>query len=48
MDKIPSEADIYKKVKILGQGANGKAYLVICTVDNKYYVMKRIITEHLS
>ena len=42
------EAEKYRKVKVLGEGSMGRAYLVECADDNKLYVMKRINIGHLG
>jgi NIMA (never in mitosis gene a)-related kinase len=42
-----SEAEKYQKVRVLGEGAMGKAYLVRSSEDELQYVMKRINIGHL-
>lgn len=42
-----SEAEKYQKVRVLGEGAMGKAYLVRSSEDGLQYVMKRINIGHL-
>ena len=44
----PKEGEKYVKIKTLGEGSMGKAYLVECTEDNHLYVMNRINIGHLS
>jgi len=34
------EYEIYNRLKLLGEGSFGKAYLVKCNEDDKYYVIK--------
>ena len=42
------EEPAFKKIKILGEGSMGRAYLVESTIDNNFYVMKRINIGYLS
>jgi serine/threonine protein kinase len=42
------EAEKYKKVRVLGEGSMGRAYLVECTDNSRLYVMKRINIGHLG
>lgn len=42
------EGEKYKKVRVLGEGSMGRAYLVECTEDSRLYVMKRINIGHLA
>lgn len=43
-----SEAERYQKVRVLGEGSMGKAYLVHSAEDGLQYVMKRINIGHLE
>lgn len=43
-----SEAERYQKVRVLGEGSMGKAYLVSSAEDGQLYVMKRINIGHLE
>lgn len=47
-EQTGKEGEKYKKVRILGEGSMGRAYLVECTEDSKLYVMKRINIGHLG
>ena len=38
----------YTKIRAIGEGSFGKAYLVRHTVDNKLYVMKQISVTQMS
>ena len=42
------EAERYKKIKVLGEGSMGKAFLVENTENHELYVMKRINIGHLG
>lgn len=42
------EVEKYKKVRVLGEGSMGRAYLVKSDEDSKLYVMKRINIGHLG
>lgn len=43
-----NENYIYKKIKLLGEGSYGKAYLVECLKDQTKCVIKRINLKDLS
>ena len=43
-----SEVERYQKVRVLGEGSMGKAYLVRSAEDGLQYVMKRINIGHLE
>lgn len=42
MEQKDKKPESYKKIKELGKGACGKAYLVQCESDGKYAVIKQI------
>jgi NIMA (never in mitosis gene a)-related kinase len=42
MSHPPAEYEYYKRIKILGEGAFGKAYLVECVSDNTLCVIKQV------
>ena len=48
MASQPQEMESYKKVKLLGKGAYGKAFLVKCGSDGSYAVIKRISIKKMS
>lgn len=37
-----SEQDLYRRIKLLGEGSFGKAYLVECVVDKSLCVIKQV------
>ena len=37
-----AEYEIYKRIKLLGEGAFGKAFLVECLKDGSYCVIKQV------
>lgn len=46
--RIEKEKDVYRKIKLLGQGAFGKAYLVECRQDSTLWVIKQIDMSGMS
>lgn len=38
----------YKSVKLLGQGSFGKAFLVECSIDKKFAVIKTLLLENMT
>jgi len=46
--RLEKEKDVYRKIKLLGQGAYGKAYLVECTQDHSKWVIKQIDMSGMS
>lgn len=42
MESKDKKPESYKKVRELGKGACGKAYLVQCESDKKYAVIKQV------
>lgn len=38
----------YKKIKLLGEGSFGKAYLVQCLKDQTFYVIKEMDLKNMS
>lgn len=45
---LEKEKDVYKKIKLLGQGAYGKAYLVECCQDKSKWVIKQVNMSDMS
>jgi len=48
MSQINVEHPQYKRVKLLGEGSYGKAYLVKCLSDDSYCVVKQIDISNMS
>lgn len=42
-----SEYEMYKRIKLLGEGAFGKAYLVECLKDNSLCVIKQVDLKNM-
>ncbi len=42
MQSTISESDIYNRIKLLGEGSFGKAYLVECKKDKSLCVLKQV------
>lgn len=47
-EAMTKEEELYSKLKVLGEGSMGKAYLVKSNQDGGLYVMKRINIGHLT
>ena len=43
-----AEYEYYRRIKLLGEGAFGKAYLVECVSDSSKCVIKQIDMNHMS
>lgn len=43
-----SEHELYKRIKLLGEGSFGKAYLVECVSDNTKCVIKQMDLNSMS
>ena len=48
MSQINVEHPQYKRVKLLGEGSYGKAYLVKCLSDDSYCVVKQLDISNMS
>jgi NIMA (never in mitosis gene a)-related kinase len=45
---VVKEAECYKRIKLLGEGSFGKAYLAECTSDNSLCVIKQMDMNHMT
>ncbi|CAD8060146.1 unnamed protein product [Paramecium sonneborni] len=44
----PKQSDVYKRVRLLGQGSCGKAYLCECLKDHSFCVIKQMDMRYLN
>lgn len=44
----PPHFEVYNKIKLLGEGAFGKAFLVQCESDKSFAVIKQIVISKMS